>query len=201
MAIFEIACEEDIILNKESKPCINKLKFLQLLIQILSKKYLQKVFINHGIFTLLKNWLEFLPDGSLPNFNVRQTILEILTHKSRDIYNISTRFEDARSTHNETINKRPCIRKPIKKAPVAKDDDFELEIYEFSSGHKKRSNSYFKSRAQIPEATSMTFVVSPPSKVDKNQSVAENKHHNNIVKTLRKMKTAKHARQIAKFAY
>ena len=35
-------------------------------------------FLDHGVLTLLKNWLEPLPDGSLPNINIRTAILKIL---------------------------------------------------------------------------------------------------------------------------
>lgn len=43
-----------------------------------SRKQLQQEFLDHGVLTLLKNWLEPLPDGSLPNINIRAAILKIL---------------------------------------------------------------------------------------------------------------------------
>lgn len=43
------------------------------------RKQLQQEFLDHGVLTLLKNWLEPLPDGSLPNINIRAAILKILT--------------------------------------------------------------------------------------------------------------------------
>lgn len=79
MAELEVAAEEDAELNLNNKPAINKLKKLPLLIEVLSKKTLQQDFIDHGVLTLLKNWLEPLPDGSLPNMNIRTAILKILT--------------------------------------------------------------------------------------------------------------------------
>jgi transcription factor SPN1 len=51
---------------------------LPLLTEVLSKKQLQLEFLDHGVLTLLKNWLEPLPDGSLPNINIRTAILKIL---------------------------------------------------------------------------------------------------------------------------
>ncbi|KAL7164781.1 hypothetical protein ACSBR2_040646 [Camellia fascicularis] len=42
--------------------------------EVLSKKQL-----HHGVLTLLKTWLKPLPDGSLPNINIRGAILRILT--------------------------------------------------------------------------------------------------------------------------
>ena len=46
---------------------------------LLHRKQLQQEFLDHGVLTLLKNWLEPLPDGSLPNINIREAILKILT--------------------------------------------------------------------------------------------------------------------------
>lgn len=78
MAELEFAAEEDALLNVESKPAINKLVKLPFLTEVLSKKQLQHEFLDHGILTVLKSWLEPLPDGSLPNINIRAAILKIL---------------------------------------------------------------------------------------------------------------------------
>ncbi|KAJ1282628.1 hypothetical protein BS78_03G066600 [Paspalum vaginatum] len=79
IAEFEVAAEEDANLNRQSKPAINKLMKLPLLIDVLSKKNLQQEFLDHGVLTLLKNWLEPLPDGSMPNMNIRSAVLKLLT--------------------------------------------------------------------------------------------------------------------------
>ncbi|KAB2063240.1 hypothetical protein ES319_A10G203100v1 [Gossypium barbadense] len=79
MAQMEVAAEEDIELNIQNKPAIRKIQMLPLLTDFLSKKKLQQEFLDHGILTLLKSWLEPLPDGSLPNATLRSSILNILT--------------------------------------------------------------------------------------------------------------------------
>ncbi|KAG7011365.1 Protein IWS1-like 1, partial [Cucurbita argyrosperma subsp. argyrosperma] len=79
MAELEVTAEEDADLNRQGKPAVNKLKKLPLLTDVLSKKQLQQEFLDHGVLTLIKNWLEPLPDGSLPNINIREAILKILT--------------------------------------------------------------------------------------------------------------------------
>ncbi|CAN8290391.1 unnamed protein product [Cochlearia groenlandica] len=79
MAELEVTAEEDAELNRQGKPAINKLKKLSLLTDVLGKKQLQTEFLDHGVLTLLKNWLEPLPDGSLPNINIRAAILRVLT--------------------------------------------------------------------------------------------------------------------------
>eukprot|EP00268_Persea_americana_P039407 TRINITY_DN389_c0_g1_i3.p1 TRINITY_DN389_c0_g1~~TRINITY_DN389_c0_g1_i3.p1 ORF type:complete len:486 (+),score=132.40 TRINITY_DN389_c0_g1_i3:135-1592(+) len=85
MAELEVTAEEDAELNRQCKPAINKLKKLPLLTEVLSKKQLQHEFLDHGVLTLLKNWLEPLPDGSLPNINIRTAILNILTDFPMDL--------------------------------------------------------------------------------------------------------------------
>lgn len=47
------------------------------------RKQLQQEFLDHGVLTLLKNWLEPLPDGSLPNINIRATVLRVLNDVCR----------------------------------------------------------------------------------------------------------------------
>ncbi|GMP95380.1 hypothetical protein CsSME_00044455 [Camellia sinensis var. sinensis] len=74
MAKLEVVAEEDAELNRQSKPATTKLKKPPLLMEVLSKKQL-----HHGVLTLLKTWLKPLPDGSLPNINIRGAILRILT--------------------------------------------------------------------------------------------------------------------------
>ncbi|CAN6996216.1 hypothetical protein IGI04_018239 [Brassica rapa subsp. trilocularis] len=78
MANLELAVEDDVELNKQGQPATNKLTKLPILVGALSKKHLQAAFLDHGVLSLLKNWLEPLPDGSLPNTNVRTSVLQIL---------------------------------------------------------------------------------------------------------------------------
>lgn len=49
-----------------------------LAVDLWCRKQLQLEFLDHGVLTLLKNWLEPLPDGSLPNINIRAAVLRIL---------------------------------------------------------------------------------------------------------------------------
>ncbi|KAJ0824696.1 putative transcription regulator IWS1 family [Helianthus annuus] len=84
MAELEVAAEEDANLNRASKPAINKLIKLPFLIEALSKKQLQLEFLDHGVLTLLKNWLEPLPDGSLPNRNIRTFPIDLYQDDRRE---------------------------------------------------------------------------------------------------------------------
>ncbi|KAG5524328.1 hypothetical protein RHGRI_031112 [Rhododendron griersonianum] len=103
MAELEVVAEEDARLNMESKPAINKLKKLPLLTEVLSKKQLQPEFLDHGVLTLLKNWLEPLPDGSLPNINIRAAILKILTDFPIDLEHFERREQLKKSGLGKVI--------------------------------------------------------------------------------------------------
>lgn len=85
MARLEVAAEEDAELNRQSKPAINKLELLPSLINVLSKRQLQQEFLDRGVLSVLKNWLEPLPDGSLPNMTIRSALLKLLTELPIDV--------------------------------------------------------------------------------------------------------------------
>ncbi|XP_017426338.1 protein IWS1 homolog 1-like [Vigna angularis] len=76
MIEFKVAAQEDADLNRQGKPAIKKLKKLYFSTNVLLEK--QQEFLDHGLLTVLKNWLEPLPDGSLPNLTLRTKILKIL---------------------------------------------------------------------------------------------------------------------------
>ncbi|VYS63203.1 unnamed protein product [Arabidopsis thaliana] len=103
MANLEIAVEDDVICNREGKPAINKLMKLPLLNETLSKKPLQGEFLDHGVLNLLKNWLEPLPDGSLPNINIRSAVLMILNDFRIDLDQDSRREQLIKSGLGKVI--------------------------------------------------------------------------------------------------
>ncbi|KAG7616547.1 Transcription factor IIS N-terminal [Arabidopsis thaliana x Arabidopsis arenosa] len=87
----------------EGKPAINKLMKLPLLNETLSKKPLQGEFLDHGVLNLLKNWLEPLPDGSLPNINIRSAVLMILNDFRIDLDQDSRREQLIKSGLGKVI--------------------------------------------------------------------------------------------------
>nr|DAD28218.1 TPA_asm: hypothetical protein HUJ06_029686 [Nelumbo nucifera] len=213
MAELEVTAEEDAELNRQSKPAINKLKKLPLLTEVLSKKQLQQEFLDHGVLTLLKNWLEPLPDGSLPNINIRTAILKILTDfpidldqydrreqlkksglgKSRPIFNKSTRFEDMKSYDDERVPfRRPAAKKPVTKDTGLESRDDDLDLAEFSQ-EPKSGQSSSRLHASRPEALPMDFVLRPKSKIDPDEVRARNKQ---IVYDQRRLKMNKKLQQL-----
>ncbi|CAN6442698.1 unnamed protein product [Victoria cruziana] len=85
MARLEVAAEEDAELNRQAKPAINKLKLMPTLTDVLSKRQLQQEFLDRGVLSVLKNWLEPLPNGCLPNINVRTALLNLLIDLPIDV--------------------------------------------------------------------------------------------------------------------
>ncbi|KAK7873924.1 hypothetical protein R5R35_012938 [Gryllus longicercus] len=82
--ISEIVCdmqeaaEEDIALNCNGKPTIEKMCILPSVIPLLRKHYLQSMFLDFGILSVLKMWLAPLPDQSLQPLQVREEVLKLL---------------------------------------------------------------------------------------------------------------------------
>jgi transcription factor SPN1 len=88
-AKMEIAIEMDVALNQASKPAIEKLQMLPRLWAVIHncKFSLQLDLIRCGVLASLKKWLEPLPDGSLPNEQVRSMVLQILVICSINLKN------------------------------------------------------------------------------------------------------------------
>lgn len=84
---LERAAQEDAEANLRGEPAIHKLRILPELISTLRKKQLQKEFLDRGVFTILKNWLEPLPDWSLPNIKIRTAVLRLLGELPIDVGN------------------------------------------------------------------------------------------------------------------
>jgi hypothetical protein len=80
LAKMEVAVEMDFALNRAGKPAIEKLHMLPRLWAVIHncKSSLQLDLIWCGVLASLKKWLEPLPDGSLPNEQVQNTVLQIL---------------------------------------------------------------------------------------------------------------------------
>ncbi|CAD5328398.1 unnamed protein product [Arabidopsis thaliana] len=60
-------------------------------------------FLDHGVLNLLKNWLEPLPDGSLPNINIRSAVLMILNDFRIDLDQDSRREQLIKSGLGKVI--------------------------------------------------------------------------------------------------
>ncbi|XP_024523745.1 protein IWS1 homolog 1-like [Selaginella moellendorffii] len=75
------AAEEDMELNRQSKPATSKLKMLEFFVGVAEKRFYHAHLFDKGVLMLLAAWLKPLPDGSLPHAMIRSTIFTILLEK------------------------------------------------------------------------------------------------------------------------
>ncbi|KAI3637097.1 hypothetical protein MIR68_004803 [Amoeboaphelidium protococcarum] len=72
------AAEQDIESNQNKQPAVEKLKLLPIVQDLLSKTFLYEQILDHEMLECLRIWLEPLPDGSLPNYKIKESIFDIL---------------------------------------------------------------------------------------------------------------------------
>lgn len=72
------ACSDDFALNNKGQAATRKMKLLPQVHTYLRKIDLREPFLDLGVLNVIADWLTRLPDGSLPNLQVRETLLKIL---------------------------------------------------------------------------------------------------------------------------
>ena len=75
---MEIAVEEDARAYAAGKPAVKKLKLLPEVEKKLVMVELHEAFLRHGLLTVLRAWLDLLPDGNLPTITVRTRLIELI---------------------------------------------------------------------------------------------------------------------------
>ncbi|RWS25435.1 Med26 domain containing protein-like protein [Leptotrombidium deliense] len=73
------AAEDDFQLNKDRKAATRKLKLLPVVETQLRKIDLREAFLDAGVLSVITDWLTPLPDRSLPNLQVRETLIKLLS--------------------------------------------------------------------------------------------------------------------------
>ncbi|GAQ80683.1 hypothetical protein KFL_000590360 [Klebsormidium nitens] len=79
IALMAEAAESDAESNRAGRPALKKLQMLPNVVATLSNKKLQMKLLQQGVLIALKQWLEPLPDRSLPNIAIRTAILRVLS--------------------------------------------------------------------------------------------------------------------------
>jgi transcription factor SPN1 len=74
------ACDADITNNKNSQPALAKIKLLPKVQEMLARLKMHIFLIDCGVLHAVRKWLEPLPDRTLPNIRVRETLLRALEH-------------------------------------------------------------------------------------------------------------------------
>lgn len=77
--VMEVAAREDRLAMVHNKPAVQKLKSLNEVLDLLKSKHLQGALVDNGqVLGLIKQWLQPLPDKSLPLFAVRTPLIDYL---------------------------------------------------------------------------------------------------------------------------
>lgn len=75
---MHVCTQEDFELNKNRMPALSKIKLLPRVDPPLRKIDLREAFLDAGVLGVITDWLTPLPDRSLPNIRVRETMLTVL---------------------------------------------------------------------------------------------------------------------------
>jgi transcription factor SPN1 len=72
------AIQEDIQANADGKPALAKLRLLPQVTNTLRKSHLEGLILDNQLLSVIKDWLEPLPDKSLPALNIQRALFSIL---------------------------------------------------------------------------------------------------------------------------
>lgn len=128
------ALQKDKQSNKDKRPALNRLKLVDSISSQLLNKNIQKDLLEYNILEVIKEWLEPMSDGTLPNIKIRKSILEVLMNlpvnkaqlfRSNGIGKIVNFYNKNKEENNEV---RALARELVKKwtyVIVTKDDGDE----------------------------------------------------------------------------
>jgi transcription factor SPN1 len=133
---MEIAVEEDLRAYKAGKPAVKKLKLLPEVERKLKMVELHEAFLRHGLLTVLRMWLDLLPDGNLPNLTIRTSLIKLIeqlpvstdSHERKDELKrsgLGRNIMFLSSIEEETAQNRTVCKKLIEK--------WSRPVYELSS--------------------------------------------------------------------
>ncbi|CAM6117970.1 unnamed protein product [Calypogeia fissa] len=190
LAKLDVVAEADADLNRASKPAIEKLKMLPELLRVLGNQGpLQSALLDRGVLSSLKNWLEPLPDGSVPNLNIRSALLKLLTNYlpvdaedperraqlkqsglGKAVMFLSKLPEETPENKNlarDLVHKwsRTSVKPRGVDASGGRDEP-EVEFNQVQRELKPGDRGYQYPRVTIPEADPHVFIVRPASKVN-----------------------------------
>lgn len=72
------ARDDDLRSFKKGQPALEKIKMLRDVEKMMAKVYHREFLLDNMLLAAFRSWLDRLPDGSLPNIQVRTTLLNIL---------------------------------------------------------------------------------------------------------------------------
>jgi hypothetical protein len=68
------------LIRRASGPALHKVGMLPEVVEYLNKPLMHEPLIEKDVLSTVAKWLALLPDGSLPNTKIRESLLDILSH-------------------------------------------------------------------------------------------------------------------------
>ena len=136
---MEVAAEQDLEAYALKLPAVYKLKMLPEVEIKLRQTELQELLLKNGLLKVLYMWLNLLPDGNLPNINLRSSLIRLIDILPLETDNFDRKDELKRSglakilvflttIPQETGSNRAICKKLIEK--------WSRPVYELSSEYK-----------------------------------------------------------------
>jgi transcription factor SPN1 len=81
---MDVAAEEDEIAIAERRPATKKLAMLNEVLEMLTRRDMQRMLLDYDLLTVCKRWVQPLRNGALGNVTVRQKLLESIGNMTGD---------------------------------------------------------------------------------------------------------------------
>jgi transcription factor SPN1 len=164
---MERVAEDDLEAIKERRPALAKLSMLPQVVDMLAKRDMIRVMLDHDILSVCKIWIQPLPNGSLGNVTVRQELIQAI----RKVQEINT--DDLKRSEIGkvimTLFMHPSETPALKREMKALIEQWSRPIFQ-KSGNMKDLEHFQQSRQRALHAT-----VTAPREAASNFAVAPSK--------------------------
>eukprot|EP01097_Dermamoeba_algensis_P002546 TRINITY_DN2014_c0_g1_i2.p1 TRINITY_DN2014_c0_g1~~TRINITY_DN2014_c0_g1_i2.p1 ORF type:complete len:287 (-),score=65.03 TRINITY_DN2014_c0_g1_i2:263-1123(-) len=146
---------------EKNQPALKRVKILPEVISALSKVPYQSAFIEKNILVVLKTWLDPMPDGSLPNFNIREAILNVLHKLPIDVDHLKS------SGIGKTVmqlSKNPNETHANKKMAESLIQNWSRQLFKLSTKYSPSDYEEQRREKQKPKSSTPTTVALPAIK-------------------------------------
>lgn len=120
------AAKDDLVSIRAGQPGLEKIMMLSKVARVLKIKEMLPYYIDAGVLVALGRWLRVLPNGSLPNVDLRRRIFEILNE-------MPFSSEDTEDLLGEGLSKSAIVQSGIGKVvhmyATHKDESFRLKKF------------------------------------------------------------------------
>jgi transcription factor SPN1 len=158
---------DDLRAFKAKEPAIHKLSLLPEAITQLSKVHLQESLLDNKVLNVMRQWLEPLPDGALPNVKIREGFLKILTK-----YRIGKHYlsESGIAKAVMFLSQHPQETQSNKRLATQLLNDWARPLFGISENYSELNNNDL----QVLQSPAKKFPTSPGGMTSPTKNVTEN---------------------------